>query len=77
VYFSTLETTVVSSGNQYNSQSMSGTGLSIPVGAVFNIGKRANINLRYTLNFLFDNDYLKDGIVNSFGLGLGINFGDQ
>lgn len=76
VYFSRLEVTAVSSGNQYSSENSSGTGLSIPVGAALNISKNAAITLSYSLNFLFDNDYLKNGIVNSFGIGLALNVGE-
>ena len=75
VYFSELKTTTVTNQTT-TTRGMSGTGLSVPLGFIFNINERVFLNANYTLNWLIDNDFLENGILNSFGLGLGINWGN-
>lgn len=76
VYFSRLKTTVVGGSSDTTNIGISGTGLAVPVGAALSLTKRAFVNFNYTLNILFDNDYLKDGIIHSAGIGIGFNFGN-
>jgi len=75
VYFSQLKTTVVT-GDTETTVGISGTGLGVPVGVALGLTKKAFINFNYTLNVLFDNDYLENGLIHSAGIGIGFNFGN-
>jgi outer membrane protein W len=75
VYFSELKTTTVNNQTT-TTQGMSGTGLSVPAGVIFNLNERVFLSASYALNWLIDNDFLENGILNTFGLGLGFNWGN-
>jgi hypothetical protein len=75
VYFSELKTTTITD-HTTTTRGMAGTGLSVPLGFIFNLNERVFLNANYTLTWLIDNDFLENGILNSFGVGLGVNWGN-
>jgi len=73
VYISYLESTS-SNNDRTTITGQSGVAFAIPAGFVYSLNERVFLNLNYTLNWLVSNDYLQNGIINSFGLGLGFTF---
>ena len=73
VYISFLDTTTIND-NRQTTDGMSGAALAVPAGFVYSLGDRMFLNFNYTLNWLIDNDYLENGIIHAFGLGLGFTF---
>ena len=74
-YFSTLETTNVTTGEPSSKISIDGAGLGVPVGFAFSFTRRFFLNTNYTLNWLWDDTFLKNNILSAVNVGLGINFG--
>jgi outer membrane protein W len=70
VYISFLDTTKPSEARQTTFGS-SGFAVAVPIGFVYSVNERIFLNFSYSFNWLADNDYLDNGIVNTFGLGLG------
>ena len=70
VYISFLDTTTLPD-NKQTTVGSSGFALAIPAGFVYSVTERIFLNFSYSFNWLADNDYLENGIVNTFGLGLG------
>jgi hypothetical protein len=75
VYFSWLDREVVATGESFSSIEKTGFGLGVPAGGTFSIGETVFINANYTLNWLWDNELLKDDLLHSFNLGLGFKLG--
>lgn len=81
MYFSELTTSATGTvGKQpvsgsYTSESTLGFGLGVPVGVSFSLGESILLTANYTLNWLWDNEFLDNDIMNNFSLGLGFRFG--
>lgn len=75
LYFSWLDKEYVETGDSYSSIETTGMGLGIPIGGTFSIGKTVFINANYTLNWLWDNEILKDDLLHAFNLGIGFKLG--
>jgi hypothetical protein len=75
VYMSFLESTNAIN-NRTTITGHSGFAFAIPAGFVYSLNERVFLNFNYTLNWLVDNDYLENGIINAFGLGLGFLLGN-
>jgi hypothetical protein len=76
LYYSTVETTVTRTGEEYASWGASGWGLGVPAGVTVSIGKTVFINAEYFLNWMWSNDAFDNNILNTFFLGLGFTWGD-
>jgi hypothetical protein len=75
VYFSWLNREVVATGESFSSIEKTGLGLGVPIGGTFSIGETVLINANYTLNWLWENELIKDDLLHSFNLGLGFRLG--
>jgi hypothetical protein len=77
IYFSnTQRTTVDANGKEdYASFKTSGLGLGVPLGLTLGLGKTLFLNANYTLNWLWDNDALKDNLLHAVNVGVGFNLG--
>jgi hypothetical protein len=75
MYFSWLNSEIVATGESFSSVEKTGFGLGVPIGGTFSIGETVFINANYTLNWLWDNELLKDDLLHSFNLGLGFKLG--
>ena len=75
VYFSWLNRENVATGESFSSVERTGFGLGVPIGGTFAIGETVFINANYTLNWLWENELLKDDLLHSFNLGLGFKLG--
>ena len=82
MYFAKLEasaSTVVAGkpvGGSYTSETGLGVGLGIPVGVAFSVGKTVMLSANYMLNWLWDNKFLDNDIINSASAGVIFRFGD-
>jgi outer membrane protein W len=75
VYFTWLDRQNVATGESFSSVEKTGFGLGVPIGGTFSIGETVFINANYTLNWLWENELLKNDLLHSFNLGLGYKFG--
>jgi hypothetical protein len=73
LYFSSLKTTVP--GVFETTVSTTGFGLGVPIGGVLSISKGVFINLNYTLNWLWSNEFIKNDLLHTFNVGIGFNLG--
>jgi hypothetical protein len=73
LYFSSLRTTRANSSE--STVSSTGFGMGIPVGGTLSISKGVFINVNYTLNWLWSNQYVKNDILHVVNVGLGFNLG--
>jgi hypothetical protein len=56
VYFSTVETSVAQTGEEYARWSASGWGLGVPVGVTLSLGNTLFANVNYMLNWMWSNE---------------------
>ena len=83
-YFSQLKTSVTSTvgiqdetySGSFTSETALGFGLGVPVGVALSLGESLLLTANYTLNWLWENEFLDNDILNSFSLGVAFRFGD-
>jgi hypothetical protein len=76
LYYSTVETTVTRTGEEYASWGASGWGLGVPLGVTALIGDTVFINAEYFLNWMWSNDAFDNDLLHTFLLGVGFTWGD-
>lgn len=77
LYFSEMKSTVTREGGSTVTSTFgnNGAGLSIPAGAALTLSDSVLLNVNYTFNWLFDNDFLENDMLHVFNLGLGFRWG--
>jgi hypothetical protein len=83
MYFSQLQTNVSSNigvqdqpvSGGFTSETALGFGLGVPVGIAVSLGDSILLTANYTLNWLWENEFLENDILNTVSLGLGFTFG--
>ncbi len=84
MYFASLETNISKTvgpqsqfvSGSYTSETALGFGLGIPVGIAVTLGDSFLLTANYTLNWLWDSEFLDNDIINSVSLGVAFTFGD-
>ena len=75
VYFSTVETAVTQTGEEYAKWSTSGWGMGVPIGMTLCLGDTAFINGQYILNWMWSNEAFDNDILHTAQLGIGFKLG--
>jgi len=75
LYFSTVETAVTQTGEEYASWGSSGWGLGVPLGITVSMGDTAFINAEYFLNWMWSNEAFDNDLLHTVLLGIGFNLG--
>jgi hypothetical protein len=76
LYYSTVETTVTRTGEDYSSWGVSGWGLGVPLGVTVMIGDTVFLNAEYFLNWMWNNDAFENDLLHMVFLGVGFAWGD-
>ena len=75
LYFSTVETAVTHTGEEYAKWSAAGWGMGVPLGITVSMGDTAFINAEYFLNWMWNNDAFDNDLLHTVLLGVGFNLG--
>jgi hypothetical protein len=74
VYFSWLETRLMSDNTTYSVEPASGWGTSVPLGLSYSVSEQIVLNLEYTLSWLWSADALENKLLHLLGAGVGFRF---
>ncbi len=76
LYFSTVETAVTQTGEEYARWGTSGWGMGVPLGINVSIGDTVFIKAEYFLNWMWSNDAFDNDLLHMLFLGVGFNLGE-
>ncbi len=76
LYFTTVETAVTQTGEEYTRWGSSGWGLGVPLGITVSMGDTVFINAEYFLNWMWSNEAFDNDLLYTFLLGFGFNLGN-
>ena len=75
LFFSTVETAVTRTGEEYARWGASGWGLGVPLGITVFMGDTVFINAEYFLNWMWSNEAFDNDLLHTVLLGVGFNLG--